>query len=81
MKTTTLADRSGNPTLITCPGHVGREKFNAAMDKEWQGDHYSKNEWERLRRYEFYIPSKTRQWKCVDAGTKGSKKFTTIVWE
>lgn len=81
MKTLTLTDDSGNPTLVTHPGHVDLKTFNRAFSREWTADPYLKREWDKDRRFEYYISHKTKPWKRVDPGTKGAKKFTVIPWD
>lgn len=74
-------DDQSNPVAVICPGFVDRKTFNKAYRNEWDGDLYDKETWDRERRYEFYIPHKTKAWKRVDAGTKGARKFTVMPWD
>lgn len=79
-KTKTLSDGQGNPTLITCKGHVSFKTFNAAMLNEWTSDPLTKEDRDRMR-YEYYIPHATKVWKRVDGETKGARKFTVMTWD
>lgn len=79
-RTTTLTDSTGNPTIVTYPGHVSFKTFNKAHLQEWNTDPIEK-EREADMRYEYYIPHKTKNWKRVDGETKGAKKFTTMSWD
>ena len=79
--TTTLVDSDGNPTVVTYPGHVDRKTFSKGHSLEWSSDPYSAKYWKESRRYEYYIPHKTKAWKRVDAGTRGAKPFTVLPWD
>lgn len=79
-KTKTLCDSSGNPSLVTFPGHVSFEMFNAAHQNEWVCDPIEKERRDEMR-YEYYIPHKTKAWRRVDGKTKGARKFTVMAWD
>lgn len=79
-RSTTLTDRQGNPTIITVPGHVSFEEFNAAMLKEWKSDPIEKERRNEMR-YEYYIPHPKKAWKRVDGKTPRARKYTVMVWD
>ena len=80
LKTLTLCDSSGNPTIITCRGHVSFKEFNSAVKREWNTDPYPKEDMPKML-YKYYIPHKTKAWKMVDGNTKGGRKFTVMPWD
>jgi hypothetical protein len=80
LKTKTLCDLHGNPTLITCRGHVSFPVFNKAMLREWQADPIPKESRDQMR-YEYYIPHPKKAWKRVDGQTKGARKYTVMAWD
>lgn len=82
LSTTTLTDSEGNPTLITCPGHVGLQEFNDAMAQEWECDPIEADRADELR-HEYWISSAEEnvQWEKVTKDHPKGKPFTVMAWD